>query len=343
VNLTVSGPGGSDSENKTNYITVSPAPVAPVITTQPSSQTVTAGQTATFTAAASGNPTPTVQWQVSTNGGVSFGDITGATSTTYTTPTTSAMNGYRYRAVFTNSVGTATSNVAILTVNINQEDHGGVALTFDDTYINDWYNIRQILQEYNAHATFFVSNLNNVDASEREKLRILQADGNEIAFHGYHHVDVLDYLQSHSVDEYMNDDILPGIELMQSWGFNPVDFAAPGGSHDEQATDALLEYFDHVRFTTSQIVDGVYYTRGSNAGICWGIGIDTYYWYHTDEYILNGMSTAKNSDRILIFYGHQPVENAYPLSEQTSYARLRLILQYASENNMRTYTINEIN
>jgi hypothetical protein len=38
-------------------------PRSPTITTQPGNQTVTAGQTATFTAAATGSPTPTVQWQ----------------------------------------------------------------------------------------------------------------------------------------------------------------------------------------------------------------------------------------------------------------------------------------
>jgi putative Ig domain-containing protein/immunoglobulin I-set domain protein len=99
-------------------LTVNPAPgTVPVITTHPTSVTVTAGATATFTAAASGSPTPTVQWQLSTNG-TTWSNITGATSTSYTTlATTTAMDGYRYRAVFTNSAGTATSNPASLTVN----------------------------------------------------------------------------------------------------------------------------------------------------------------------------------------------------------------------------------
>ena len=61
------------------------------------------GSTATFTAAASGSPTPTVQWQVSTNGGASFTDIVGATSTTYSFTVAAADNGKRFRAVFTNS------------------------------------------------------------------------------------------------------------------------------------------------------------------------------------------------------------------------------------------------
>ena len=97
-------------------LTVNTAQFAPTVTTQPASQTVTAGQTATFTAAASGNPTPTVQWQVSTNGGSTFSNIPGATSTTFSFTATAAQNGDEYQAVFSNSVGTATTSAATLTV-----------------------------------------------------------------------------------------------------------------------------------------------------------------------------------------------------------------------------------
>ncbi len=76
-----------------------------------------AGDTATFSAAASGNPAPSVQWQLSTDGGGSFTDISGATATSYTTPTlTSADDGNQYRAVFTNDTDSATSAPATLTV-----------------------------------------------------------------------------------------------------------------------------------------------------------------------------------------------------------------------------------
>ena len=87
------------------------------VTTQPVNQTVTTGQTATFTAAATGSPTPTAQWQVSTDGGATYTDIAGANSATFTlATTTTSQNGYRYRAVFTNILGSATTIAAILTV-----------------------------------------------------------------------------------------------------------------------------------------------------------------------------------------------------------------------------------
>jgi len=91
---------------------------APVITTQPTSQTVSAPATATFSCAASGNPTPTYQWQVSTNGGSTYSSISGATNASYTTPaTSSANNGTQYECVATNTAGSTTSTAATLSVN----------------------------------------------------------------------------------------------------------------------------------------------------------------------------------------------------------------------------------
>jgi hypothetical protein len=53
---------------------------------------------------------------VSTDGGVTFTDIAGATSTTLSFTAVASQRGYRYRAVFTNSLGTATTTAATLTV-----------------------------------------------------------------------------------------------------------------------------------------------------------------------------------------------------------------------------------
>lgn len=90
---------------------------APTLTADPSNLTVMAGQNATFTATANGNPNPTVQWQASTDGGKSFTNISGATSTTLTLSNVQVShNGDEYQAVFTNSVGTAITAAATLTV-----------------------------------------------------------------------------------------------------------------------------------------------------------------------------------------------------------------------------------
>jgi hypothetical protein len=90
----------------------SPSSIAPSITTQPTNQSVIVGQTATFSVTATGSAPLSYQWYK--NGSA----ISGANSTSYTTPATALTdNGAQFNVVVTNSVSTATSNTAILTVN----------------------------------------------------------------------------------------------------------------------------------------------------------------------------------------------------------------------------------
>ena len=94
----------------------SAAYAAVTITTQPSGTTVTEGQTATFTIAATGSEPLSYQWQQNMNGS-GWTDITGETNATYTTgKTTMDMNGTQYRCVVSNSAGSVISDAATLAV-----------------------------------------------------------------------------------------------------------------------------------------------------------------------------------------------------------------------------------
>jgi sugar lactone lactonase YvrE len=95
---------------------------APSITTHPASQSVEVGRSAMFNVAVNGAPTPTVQWQTSTDGGATWSDLTdGADYLGTTSPTMSIVSvaatvtPRQVRAVVTNVVGSATSNAATLT------------------------------------------------------------------------------------------------------------------------------------------------------------------------------------------------------------------------------------
>jgi hypothetical protein len=87
--------------------------VPPAITLQPTNVSVTAGQPASFSVAATGDAPLMVQWQRSGT------DIPGATTSTYalatTTPADSAVS---FRAVVANAAGSVTSTAAVLTVNL---------------------------------------------------------------------------------------------------------------------------------------------------------------------------------------------------------------------------------
>jgi hypothetical protein len=87
------------------------AAVAPDITAQPQSATVTVGQAATFKVAATGTAPLIYQWN---KGGVA---ISGATTASYTTPDTSLTdNGTTFGVTVMNSAGKVASTTADLTV-----------------------------------------------------------------------------------------------------------------------------------------------------------------------------------------------------------------------------------
>jgi glucose/arabinose dehydrogenase len=93
----------------------------PAVTRQPFSQTVFAGETATFKVEASGGEPLSFQWQRD------GADISGATSATLTLTNVSASDdGARYRCVVTNPFGGATSGEAMLTVTADRPPAGTI-------------------------------------------------------------------------------------------------------------------------------------------------------------------------------------------------------------------------
>ena len=107
--VVVSNSAGKASSN-TATLTVSAAPaasVAPSITSQPDNQSVVTGSSATFSVTATGSAPLTYQWKKNDT------DISGATSSMYTTPATSmGDNSAVFTVVVTNSLGTVTSDTS---------------------------------------------------------------------------------------------------------------------------------------------------------------------------------------------------------------------------------------
>ena len=117
---TVSGPGTITA----NFTVVC---TAPMVTSDPIDQSITYGSDASFTVI--GTDYTSVQWQVSTDNGTTWSNISGTDSPDYalTTPPVS-LSGNQYRAVLTGDCGSpATSGAAILTV-----DPAGLTITANE-------------------------------------------------------------------------------------------------------------------------------------------------------------------------------------------------------------------
>jgi hypothetical protein len=110
IQVVVANGVGSATSNQA-ILTVTAAPLPPAITTQPVDQTVQAGASATFSVVATGTAPLTYQWSMDTL-------ITASTSASFT-PDASvfATPGiHAIQVVVNNAVGSATSNLALLTV-----------------------------------------------------------------------------------------------------------------------------------------------------------------------------------------------------------------------------------
>ena len=91
---------------------------------------------------------------------------------------------------------------------------GGIAVTFDDAFVDEWHALREMLNRYNAKVTFFVSHFNRLGQYSIDKLKALRDDGHEIGFHGLKHLNAVKFMESRPIEQYMNEEILPGIEMM---------------------------------------------------------------------------------------------------------------------------------
>ena len=126
----------------------------------PSSQSVAPGQTATFSAAATGSDPLTYQWQKNQTA------IAGATSASYTTPpVTVGDSGSKFRVLVSNSAGSAASSEATLTVNSATASAVDVV-----TYHNDIARTGQNLNET-------ILTTANVNSTTFGKIRSLSVDG----------------------------------------------------------------------------------------------------------------------------------------------------------------------
>ncbi|PKQ17603.1 MAG: hypothetical protein CVT68_07665, partial [Actinobacteria bacterium HGW-Actinobacteria-8] len=101
----------------TTTVTWTPyADMEPVVVLNPEDAVISEGGTAYFETVVSGAPTPTLQWQISTNAGGTWSDIPGAIGKTLTVVGALSDDGNQYRVIATNTGSTAMSGAATLTV-----------------------------------------------------------------------------------------------------------------------------------------------------------------------------------------------------------------------------------
>lgn len=219
----------------------------------------------------------------------------------------------------------------------------GIVLTFDDDYVDTWYNAEKELRPYNWKATFFVCKYSAFTAEQKEKLHYLQDKGHDIAGHGYNHENAVKYVAKYGLDTYIKNEIIPLKEIMSKDGFNIKSFAYPDGARDSKIDKRVLKYFDFIRGTTyGELIPAGQYCYYEDKRVIYGLGIDEDYEQFNLEYYKSLLLYAKKHNKIVIFYGHKTVDKVNDRLE-TPIGLLKQLCAFAIENKLKFYSVDDLN
>lgn len=124
---------------------------------------------------------------------------------------------------------------------------GGLALAFDDNSVEEWLGIRDLLNQHHAHVTFFITRYLLLTDEERAGIDMLAADGHDIQPHTVNHLHAKAYVQEHGLQAYLDDEVLPSLDVLREAGYEPTAFAFPFGETTTEINQAIMPYVDKLR------------------------------------------------------------------------------------------------
>ena len=241
------------------------------------------------------------------------------------------------------SCQTKEDNHSVFNQNISvHPKNGGIVLTFDDDYVDDWFDLNRQLMPYNWKGTFFVTHFDKLPEREIRELRYLQIYGNEIGGHGLNHLNSIMYIKDFGGNQFMQNEINPMLHLMYRNGFKVASFSYPYGARNKDSDDLLFKHFKFLRGTTygseNPEKQNCYYNYNP---LVYGLGIDSSYEHFNLDYYFSILKYAQENNKIAVFYAHKTVPKTNG-KYQTDYETLIKICKYVKENNMNFYTMSDL-
>jgi hypothetical protein len=185
---------------------------------------------------------------------------------------------------------------------------GGIIFTFDDQYVDEWYNFREQFQKYNVKATFFISRPQLLNPEQIDKLLQLYDDGHEIGCHGLNHRNSLDFKDS--VSSYYHSEVKPAEEILNGLGFEVYSFAYPFGTSTDLIDKDLNSYIPYLRKATYNMKDttiDVYdeiFANSISHNLVNSMGIDQNYRISLQN-LETGIKRAIKNNEVLVLHAHQ--------------------------------------
>lgn len=139
-------------------------------------------------------------------------------------------------------------------------DGPGLALSFDDTAIAAWHDLRPMFDAHGAKVTFFITHYATLYPDEHALLHDLAVDGHDIEAHSVNHLRAPAYVEEHGLAAYVADEVVPSIDVLREEGFEIHAYAYPYGARTDELDRALLAHVPILR--------SVSFTYGAVASPC---------------------------------------------------------------------------
>lgn len=218
----------------------------------------------------------------------------------------------------------------------------GVIITFDDAFVDEWFEANQVLKKYHWKATFNVCRIDSIGKPQLQKLSELEKEGHEIAGHGYHHYNAVKFVTKNGMDEYLKQEIDPMTKSMKQKNFHVTSFAYPYGERSDSLDKALDSRFKIIR---GRAFCGY---APEKEGCCfngskyvYAFDIDNSHIHFSYHYLLELLDYAKKNNKILLLCSHKPVKEV-TANYQTKIETLEFVCNYIKLNNMKYYTLHDL-
>jgi len=212
----------------------------------------------------------------------------------------------------------------------------GIALTLDDSHVENWNDFMPIFKQENVVATFFChrwASTNNITEAESALLKTFEDNGHEVGYHTKDHLGTRDEkyddfsTKEAKAQAYFDDQIFPGVKEMVNRGFNPQSFSYPYISGQPVHNILIRETLPHIRefFAHVMLMDDN--VEGSKS---------------LDE-IKVLLDKLKEEKEIGVLLGHWIAQASQPstISHQVPEEKLKAIIEYAKQIGLTFYTLEE--
>lgn len=204
-----------------------------------------------------------------------------------------------------------------------------VFLSFDDCHIREWHATLPLLEENGIKATFYLSNISDIDNTGWKALQKIRDADHVIAYHGLNHLRAGASVIRDGCEAYLKYEIYPGLEILDKKGFRNIrHFSYPRGNRTRESNICLFEIFDTLRIGGREL-----YTTASmaNARLIKSLNFGKF-----PERKMCGheglLALAGRTGKAVFFYMHEPVAH-----------RLQYMGEFAKQNGLNFHTMEELN